>query len=172
MGKDRQTRSPLSSGPQASSAGLSIILKHLLPMSLRKHARPPGAPSPLSPGASAAPSPSPPLIFPGKKTRRTAFSAKFIFLSSGPSSHFSLSGIGHCSHSGPHTLPLGGPALPLGGPTPPQTCGATTFLPLLPKATAAQSPGQDTARHQGRIIPSPRILSLSPGRYLNVRSRE
>lgn len=106
----RQLEAP-SPPPPRKLCGLSIIVKHLLPMSL-KHSP---TSAPLS--SQGLRGPSPPSNLPGgRKQEEPHFKLNLFFFPRAPSSHFSLeslvkplSGISHLLHSGPHTFPTGGP---------------------------------------------------------------
>lgn len=147
---------PPPSRPQGSSAVSQSLLNTLFP----------GASSilplqlPSAPRASAAP---PPSNLPGtRKQEEPHFKLNLFFFPQAPSSHFSLeslvkplSGISHLLHSGPHTFPTRSPLLP-------RCVNPSLWSHSSPVSWAGswETPGQ--------ISP----VSLSPGRYLHVRSGE
>lgn len=107
----QDSREAPSPPPPRKLCGLSIIFKHLLPMSL-KHSP---TSAPLSSQGLRGPSPTSNLPG-GRKQEEPHFKLNLFFFPQAPSSHFSLeslvkplSGISHLLHFGPHTFPTGWP---------------------------------------------------------------
>lgn len=105
---------PLS--PPSKLCGLSIIFKHLLPMSPTHSPCFSPTPTLSSPQLHGPQHPPPPASSQGREQEEPHFKQNLFFFPQAPSSHFSLrslvellSGISHLLHFGPHTLPTGWP---------------------------------------------------------------